>query len=96
VELEELDMLDDHDEKRKRSVVSFDISKWLPYVLIVGGWLIAYGRDSSGTENLKKQVEEDHASTKSLIEKVGTVSEHLARVEGLLIGMKEDQDRNRK
>lgn len=82
-------------EEKKSSSLSFDVNKWLPYIIIFGGWLINWGKDSSNIESLRNQVAADHAVMQTMSDRLSSMSDRLIRVETNVEAMKKDQDQER-
>lgn len=89
-------MAEEQEEKKTpTSSSSFDIHKWLPYILLIGQWLIGYGRDSSGTTAMKAELDSDKASIAASSKEQSDVLQRLTRVEANVETMTREKNQER-
>jgi hypothetical protein len=69
-------------DKKSAGVSSDFLFKLLPYGLIVASYLVGQGRRDSSLEGVEKQLALQQAAIVSLSDRVGTLTEKIARIEG--------------
>lgn len=75
--------------------VSVNLEKWLPYILIAGGWLINFGRNSSSNDALNNQVQADKATIADLTKNIQSLNVALAELKITIEDMRREEAQDR-
>lgn len=74
-------MSEQEENRKSGGLISFDLNKWLPYLLIGLGWVLSYGRTSNSNDMLRVQVESQQSTIQDLTKQLAAQSERIVRVE---------------
>lgn len=75
-------MAEEASEKKTSAVSSDFLFKLLPYGLVVASYLVGQGRKDSNLEGVEKQLALQQAAIVALSDRVATLTEKIARIEG--------------
>lgn len=84
----------ENEEKKLSGINVESLIKWIGVLALLGGWIFTLGKKDNNADIVVQQLSEQRTLIQSLSDKVGLLSDRLARVEALQDSSRRDRNQD--